>query len=103
MRRLLCKGEIESQVQAIHRVTGEILQEAERIGFREEAVKDIRVALDEALANAVIHGNSNVAERRIKVRCLLHDDGVLEIRIRDQGGGFDTSRLPDPTATELHP
>ncbi|MEW6368520.1 MAG: ATP-binding protein [Acidobacteriota bacterium] len=99
-RKLLCKGEIQSQLQAIHRITGDILQEAETVGFKEEAVKDLRVALDEALANAVIHGNSNVPDRRVKVRCYLHGDDLLEIRIRDQGTGFRTSFVPDPTVPE---
>ena len=100
MRKLLCQGEIQSQLEAIHRVTADILREAEQVGFKEEAVKDLRVALDEALANAVIHGNSNMSERRIKVRCFLHDHQALEIRIRDQGPGFDMTYVPDPTVPE---
>lgn len=84
----------------------------------------VGVALDEALTNALHHGNleigsqlreTNLAEyfetarrrkteppyrdRRIRVEARLSPDAAL-VRIRDEGPGFDASQLPDPTDPE---
>ncbi len=97
MRKLISHEKIHSHVKEIHELTTRVLVMAEQHGFGEESLKDLRIALDEAIANAVIHGNSGDEAREILVRCYLHDDETLEIRIRDEGHGFDVSQLPDPT------
>lgn len=100
MRKLICHEEIYSHVKEVHDLTTRILLLAEEHGFGEEALKDLRVALDEAIANAVIHGNSGLARLRIRVWCYLHGDKTIEIRVKDEGRGFDIAHLPDPTEGE---
>lgn len=97
MRRMICREEIRSEVHAIHDLTHRILTIAEKHGFGDEALKDLHLALDESIANAFIHGNAGMPGKSIQVRCFLHDDDVLEIRVRDQGHGFNRDNLPDPT------
>ena len=58
---------------------------------------DIEIALREALANAVIHGNRNTPHKRVRVTCSCSDDGEISITVRDEGRGFDSSAVPDPT------
>lgn len=58
---------------------------------------DIEVALGEALANAVIHGNREHSSKRVSVTCRCTRDGEVSIRVQDQGHGFDTDTVPDPT------
>jgi serine/threonine-protein kinase RsbW len=58
---------------------------------------DIELALHEALANAVIHGNSGSSGKRIYVTCRCYMDGEVSITVRDEGRGFDSSAVPDPT------
>ena len=58
---------------------------------------DIEVALGEALANAVIHGNREHSGKRVSVTCRCTRDGEVSIRIQDQGQGFDTATVLDPT------
>lgn len=58
---------------------------------------DIEVALGEALANAVIHGNREHSGKRVSVTCRCTRDGEVSIRVQDQGHGFDTDTIPDPT------
>jgi serine/threonine-protein kinase RsbW len=58
---------------------------------------DIEVALGEALANAVIHGNREHSTKRVSVTCRCSRDGEVSIRVQDQGHGFDTDTVPDPT------
>jgi len=97
----------------------------ERIGFGDDPVRSqIGTALLEALSNAMIHGNLEVSsdlrtgdstpyqqlidERRQtepwssrRVHCnAKQSPGGVSYVIRDEGPGFDTSKLPDPTRPE---
>ena len=61
---------------------------------------NIEMALHEALANAVVHGNHEDPNKRVDVVCHCCIDGEVWLTIRDQGQGFDSSAVPDPTAPE---
>ena len=58
--------------------------------------EDIAIALREALANAVIHGNHEDPTKTLYVGCRCGADEV-SIVIRDEGQGFDLGDVPDPT------
>jgi serine/threonine-protein kinase RsbW len=57
----------------------------------------LRVALSEALANAIVYGNRLDPAKRVDVSVLITDD-VLTVCVCDQGEGFDPAQIPDPTA-----
>ncbi len=59
----------------------------------------IRLALEEALANAFKHGNGNHPEKHVTMHGRVGDDSI-EIEIEDQGEGFDPDAVPDPTVDE---
>jgi serine/threonine-protein kinase RsbW len=61
---------------------------------------DIEVALHEALVNAVVHGNDENSCKRVYVTCRCYMDGEVSITVRDQGKGFDSSSLLNPTLRE---
>jgi serine/threonine-protein kinase RsbW len=61
--------------------------------------EDVEIALREALANAVIHGNHEDPGKHVYVGCRGGSDGV-SIVVRDEGQGFDPDDVPDPTASE---
>lgn len=58
---------------------------------------DIEIALREALANAIIHGNEENPQKRVHVNCRCTMEGEVTITIRDEGRGFDPRALADPT------
>jgi serine/threonine-protein kinase RsbW len=64
------------------------------IGFSQERVEDLKLAISEAVNNAIDHGNRRDAAKLVAV--VFEIDGEkLEIRISDQGGGverLDTTR-----------
>jgi serine/threonine-protein kinase RsbW len=68
-------------------------------GFDEDRREDIQAAVHECLVNAIRHGNRGDETRQVTLELDLHG-GDLEIRIRDQGTGFDPRRIPDPLARE---
>ena len=61
---------------------------------------DIEMALREALANAVIHGNGDDSCKRVNVTCRCYLDGEVSVTVRDQGQGFDSNAVLDPTLLE---
>jgi serine/threonine-protein kinase RsbW len=54
------------------------------------------IAMSEALANAVTHGNSNQTSRKVYVRWTCEPDGGLSVLIRDEGTGFNPENIATP-------
>ncbi len=62
----------------------------------------VHLATEEALVNAIYHGNDSDEAKRVHVVCRLSGDRI-RIEIGDEGGGFDPAALPDPTTNDqLH-
>ena len=61
---------------------------------------DVEVALFEALANAVIHGNHEQKSKSVRISCRVEPSHCVSIVVRDQGSGFDPCAVPDPTSPE---
>jgi serine/threonine-protein kinase RsbW len=68
-------------------------------GFGEDEQQQIELAVHESLINAIKHGNRNDSSKSVSVRYVIYGDR-LEVCIRDQGEGFDVSRVADPLAEE---
>ena len=67
-------------------------------GSREEASK-VKLALEEALTNAMRHGNALDPARKVTVRIEASPQEVI-LNVRDEGAGFDFQNLPDPTGSD---
>jgi len=50
---------------------------------------DVELALREALENAVVHGNQENPERKVRIRCRCQSGKEISIVVTDQGKGFD--------------
>jgi len=74
----------------------------EALEVREYPVRDVfavRLALEEALVNAIKHGNGMCLEKLVDIKYWISDERV-RIEIQDEGNGFDRSHVPDPTLLE---
>ena len=67
--------------------------------YSEQELFGVRLALEEALVNAIKHGNGMDPAKQVHVECQFDDDRV-RIVIEDEGEGFDVSTVPDPTTEE---
>ncbi len=58
-----------------------------------------QVCLEEALRNAIIHGNKRDFSKKVKMKAFVNDThwGVV---VEDEGEGFAGDELPDPMADE---
>jgi serine/threonine-protein kinase RsbW len=72
----------------------------EQGGTAKEAEEGIEIAIYEALANAMIHGNHENQENHVHVTCRCCMDGEVLISVRDEGEGFDSQVVPDPTEAQ---
>ena len=68
-----------------------------KLGIAKKTEDEIEIAVLEALANAVIHGNRENPDKRVHLSCRCSMDGELSIVVRDEGEGFDSRAVPDPT------
>jgi serine/threonine-protein kinase RsbW len=76
-----------------------LIDELRSSGYPEKELFGIRLALEEALVNAIKHGNRSDPSKRVQVR--YQADAVqFLIEIRDEGRGFDPDGLPDPLSPE---
>ncbi len=76
---------------------------ARTAGFPPSDAADVEIALREAFANAIFHGNGNRPEKKVRLRCYGAPGKGLLLAIRDEGPGFDPATVPDPRSEErLH-
>ncbi|HVN76596.1 MAG TPA: ATP-binding protein [Thermoanaerobaculaceae bacterium] len=57
----------------------------------------VGMALREALANAIKHGNKLNPDKRVFVHLALHPGAELRIVVEDEGDGFDPEKVANPT------
>ena len=79
-----------------------ILKELRRCRFCEETTFAIKLALEEALTNAIKHGNQGDSAKRVTIRYAVTPQKVAII-VRDEGSGFIPDEIPDPTTPERLP
>lgn len=80
--------EMKANVDQLGSMREEVCQLISSLGFAESAVFDIRVALGEALANAVRHGSPSDGHAKVLVRVIAYDDRIV-LEVIDFGTGFD--------------
>ncbi len=90
---------LESRLDDVSRAEEAILRAAEGFDFSEGALFAIKLALEEALANAVKHGNACDPSKRVTVEFDVNEER-LRVSIEDEGPGFNPEHVPDPTLDE---
>ena len=63
-------------------------------------VEDIALAVREALANAIIHGNDSNPEKTVEISVGVNENCDLVIIVKDSGLGFDPRAVPKPTVED---
>jgi len=81
------------QIQAVARQLVELYT---RLKIPEEKICSLKLALDEAVTNAVEHGHGGDCSRNIRITCRWKP-GWVTLTVGDQGNGFDLGGVADPT------
>lgn len=90
---------IPSDYAAMREVQDAILGRVEAAGFDDESTFAIRLSLEEALINAIKHGNKLDPKKRVHVDAKVEGE-CCWVTIRDEGPGFTRKEIPDPTLEE---
>jgi serine/threonine-protein kinase RsbW len=74
------------------------LMEAYEYSLRD--VFAMRLSLEEAITNAIRHGNQLDPQKMVHVCCRI-DHLRMEVVVTDEGAGFNPDEVPDPTLDEF--
>ena len=88
--------EIASEDKNIKKVSSEILKSISAYKTDEHKLFDIKLCIEEAVRNAIIHGNNSDKKLHVKINYWVDND-KLNIEVEDEGEGFDPNLIPDPT------
>lgn len=77
---------------AIHEVVKMLAQHE----WKDNDIFSVQLAMEEAIVNAVKHGNLLDESKMVRIDCALAED-LIHIEVTDEGSGFDPESLPDPT------
>lgn len=98
-KKKIKKFEIASQTDQIKVVVDKLDQFLNKAGLIEPFISEASLAVSEATANAIIHGNKKDQDKKVSVAFSLDDDHLM-IKIKDQGGGFKPAEVPNPLSEE---
>ncbi len=73
-----------------------MLEALEALDWIDPDIFGIRLAFEEAVVNAIKHGNGHDEQKWVRVVCKLSNDRI-RIEITDEGPGFELDGVPDPT------
>ncbi len=86
---------IGSEYENIELVQIVVEESLRKLDLDEEAAHAISLAVREAVANAIKHGNHQNPEKRVEIDFGV-DAGEVVIEVSDQGVGFDPQQVGDP-------
>lgn len=91
--------EFPSNIDIGHEIVSQLLEALEKNGWEGRDAFHIHMAVEEAIVNAIEHGNQRDEQKIVEIRFCIGTDEVRLV-VSDQGDGFDPSQLRDPTLDE---
>lgn len=89
-------NEIPSDTAEGKRVVEQLLDQLQQHEWAEHDVFGIHLAVEEAIVNAIKHGNQDDPAKLVHVVIQLSKERMW-IQVTDQGSGFNPEEVPDPT------
>jgi len=90
---------IDSDLSQQRDIQKRILDAVERAGYHPDNLFAVKISLEEALINAIKHGNKLDPNKKVHIEASV-TPRQTEIVIEDEGPGFNRGTVPDPTAEE---
>lgn len=87
---------LQAEVNAIAATTDGISDKLRQLHVPQEKQMDILLAVQEALANAVVHGCNNDPAKAVLCRLELYANGSILIVVSDPGPGYSRQPVADP-------
>jgi serine/threonine-protein kinase RsbW len=83
-------------LESVERLSTQVAKYAQ---LNESDSDDLGIVTTELVNNAIHHGNKNDPKKRVHLLFIV-DSKKIELRIKDEGNGFDPGKLKDPLAPE---
>lgn len=99
MSELALNLTLESHPKNIAQVEPYVSRVVKQYEINQELYGNMLITLTEAVSNAIIHGNSAKAAKKVLVSTNCSGQRIC-FKVQDEGMGFDPDSLPDPTAPE---
>lgn len=101
----MCATFFKAEIPSTYDAMTEMLDNAVHAMVEEHCIRPkdepcMRLCLEEALVNAVRHGNRGEAHRKVSLEIAEADD-VCIIRVGDEGNGFTPEQVPEPCCEQL--
>ena len=90
---------LDSTLDTVDNAEQQATRIATELGFGDDEVMQISMAVREGAVNAVLHGNAYAPDKKV-ILAFERTSADLVITIRDQGSGIDLSSIPNPLAPE---
>ena len=90
--------ELPNDLAAIEHAVEYVIQRCGPCQGSERKFKlNFRVGLTEAISNAMLYGNEQDPQKRVRIE-LCQGEEEIQVKITDEGEGFDPNDVPDPTS-----
>jgi serine/threonine-protein kinase RsbW len=86
---------VESRPASLAEPCRQILSALTEMGFSQDDIFAVHLALEEAFFNAVKHGNKKDSSKKVTIVYAV-DEEKVEIKMVDEGEGFNPTDIPDP-------
>ncbi len=93
------QGFLVCRVDEVRDVIERVAALMQLASYQRHDIFGVELALEEALANALRHGNGLDPSKKVRVDCCVGSDQVW-IEIEDEGEGFCFNDVQDPTLPE---
>jgi serine/threonine-protein kinase RsbW len=90
---------LPSDLKIIPETTPGIIKKIKSKDISDDDLFDIRLALEEALVNAIKHGNKQDPYRNVFLKVIV-TSGKVTMQIKDEGKGFDYKKLASPLGSK---
>lgn len=90
---------IPSEPKLLNRVENRIIEQLKALNYGERTLFGVRLAVEEAVINAIKHGNKMDKTKNVTITYSVNDKECV-ISVADEGDGFNPQVVPDPTADE---
>jgi len=91
--------QLKSTTESITKLETLIENIADKYNVSEDTFANMMTCLNEALINAIKHGNKNNPAKKVIVNAEVNSKRIIWT-VTDEGEGFDYTHLPDPTSPE---
>ena len=90
---------LNSTLDSVDTAENAVLEVGQAMGFVEDDLHALGMAVRECMVNAIVHGNRYNVRKKVHFAVFRGPDHI-KIVIGDEGEGFDLKSLPDPLAEE---